>query len=192
MGERTCTAPDCREPHRARGYCHKHWRRFRKTGSTADPKKPTAEQRFWAKVDAEGDCWEWLGARWHGYGRFTLGKDSGLSAIKVAAHRWAYEYLIGPIPDGLELDHLCMNPPCVNPDHLEPVPHIVNIERSRGRFRNLSKTQCPKGHLYSGENLIVHASGGRVCRECARDSWRRYRRRIRSRPAEHSDTQAVA
>jgi hypothetical protein len=72
-------------------------------------------ERFWAKVYRGDDCWEWLAAKsTAGYGRFKVA--GGL----VQAHRFAYEDIVGPIPDGLQLDHLCRNRACVNPDHLEP------------------------------------------------------------------------
>ena len=78
--------------------------------------------RFWARVDV-GLCWEWTGSNDRGYGMFRL------DGRTVRAHRWAWETLVGPIPRGLHLDHLCRNPPCVNPDHLEPVTQPENIRR---------------------------------------------------------------
>ena len=81
--------------------------------------------RLWAKVDKSGDCWIWTGCRIrHGYGRI-----SGPGRKPLLAHRVAYELTYGPIPDGLELDHLCRNPSCVRPDHLEPVTHLENVRR---------------------------------------------------------------
>lgn len=98
------------------------------------------------------------------------------------AHRVAYEIHVGPIPDGLEIDHLCRVRCCVNPDHLEPVTHRENMRRSPswnsvGR-RQKAKTHCPKGHPYSGYNLIVTKSGCRFCRKCQNSHKRKaYRRR---------------
>lgn len=87
------------------------------------------EPRFWSKVDKADDCWIWRGHHGRfGYGLFTWAPSRGVSKVR-AAHRVAYELLKGPIPDGLVLDHLCRNPPCVNPDHLEPVPQVVNMVR---------------------------------------------------------------
>jgi hypothetical protein len=84
----------------------------------------TPEERFWAKVDANGVCWEWLAGKLPtGYGSFRVNGKS------LYAHRFAWETLMGPIPAGLVLDHLCRNPSCVNPDHLEPVTDKVNINR---------------------------------------------------------------
>ena len=88
--------------------------------------------RFWAKVrigsipahrPGLGPCWQWTASRDRdGYGRFLVGKN-------LHAHRLAYETLVGPIPDGLESDHLCRNRPCVCPAHIEPVTHAVNKQR---------------------------------------------------------------
>jgi hypothetical protein len=85
----------------------------------------TPEDRFWANVDQSGDCWLWMGARTRGYGRFEVdGKG-------MAVHRFAYELLIGPVPEGLQIDHLCRNRPCVNPAHLEPVTNRENTMRGQ-------------------------------------------------------------
>ena len=97
--------------------------------------------RFWNKVRIGptpidrpdlGPCWEWTAHRdRRGYGRFAVGSQTDGSYRSAAlAHRLAYETLVGPIPDGLEPDHLCRNQPCVNPGHLEPVTHAVNLQRS--------------------------------------------------------------
>lgn len=78
--------------------------------------------RFWARVEI-GVCWTWIGSTDRGYGVF------GAQGRYFRAHRWAWEALVGPIPEGLHLDHLCRNPSCVNPDHLEPVTQAENIRR---------------------------------------------------------------
>jgi hypothetical protein len=84
--------------------------------------------RFWSKVDRTGDCWKWTaGLTGSGYGRFRW--DGG----EVAAHRFAYELLVGAIPDGLQIDHLCRNRACVNPAHMEPITQRENILRGVGR-----------------------------------------------------------
>lgn len=107
-------------------------------------------ERFWSFVDKSGDCWIWLGARNKNYGRFNIDQ-----ATPVWAHRFSYELLIGPIPSGLHLDHLCRNPPCVNPSHLEPVTVAQNLERSgmAPATVNSRKTHCPNGHEYAGDNV---------------------------------------
>ena len=87
----------------------------------------TAAERFWAKVvnDTETGCWLWSGATTTGYGRFHLAMGLPL----VVAHRFAYETLVGPVPAGLDLDHLCRVRRCVNPAHLEPVTRRENLMR---------------------------------------------------------------
>lgn len=133
------------------------------------------DQRFWEKVDASGDCWIWIGERQRaGYGLFRVGTIDG-KRPRVGAHRWAWEYLVGPIPDGYTIDHLCKNHPCVNPDHLEPVPHSINLRRGNSlQGRNARKLECPRGHWYSPENTYQRASG-RTCRTCT-NQLRRERR----------------
>lgn len=123
--------------------------------------RPPAE-RFWPKVDKTETCWLWTGARQAGgYGRF--GGAQGL----VLAHRWAYTALVGPIPEDMTLDHLCRNPSCVNPDHLEIVTRRVNSQRGS---RNAVKTHCDRGHEFTPENTYAPPSRPNIrsCRTCRR------------------------
>jgi hypothetical protein len=92
-------------------------------------------------------------------------------------HRVAYELLVGPIPEGLELDHLCRNTRCVNPEHLEPVTGRENLMRAVSSWaaKNAAKTHCPQGHPYDEENTKVKRDGGRACRACGREFMRRKR-----------------
>ena len=120
--------------------------------------KRNVSERFFEKVDASGDCWEWTASFGRdGYGQF------GVDGKVVKAHRWVWEHLVGPIPNGLEIDHLCRKPRCVNPDHLEPVTHAENMRRG---FGNRRKTHCPQGHPYSGPNLFIDSRRFRCCRLC--------------------------
>jgi HNH endonuclease len=121
--------------------------------------------RFWQKVDI-GDCWHWTANTCHqGYGFFKL------DGRNQRAHRVAYEALVGPIPAGLQIDHLCKNRTCVNPDHLEPVTGQENVRRSAvatvARARQQSHTACKNGHDHSPENTL-RLNGYRYCRPCRR------------------------
>jgi hypothetical protein len=126
--------------------------------------------RFLAKVNLgdPADCWEWTAFRdGNGYGRLQI---DGLAA---KAHRVSYELSVGPIPDALPLDHLCRNPPCVNPDHLEPVTHRENILRGVGMGAiNARRTHCAHGHEFNDENTLVTKQGNRACRPCNTESTR--------------------
>lgn len=131
------------------------------------PKNRPTIVRFMEKVrPAESGCWQWTAyAGKHGYGRFYL---NGKGAL---AHRWSYEYHVGPIPDGLVLDHLCRNTSCVNPEHLEPVTTSENVLRGLTpqitRERALAITHCPQGHEYTAENTYT-GGRGRTCLTCKR------------------------
>lgn len=132
---------------------------------------PDQVARFWAKVEPEPNsgCWIWVGGRQEGYGRTWDGTRRQL------AHRFSYELERGPIPDGLQLDHLCRNPWCVNPWHLDPVTNRENARRGRTGWVNREKTHCARGHPYDGawasksENRLR-----RMCIQCHREKGRRY------------------
>ena len=133
------------------------------------------EVRFFSKLTQSGDCWlfENLGAE--GYGHFYVDRRPKL------AHRWAYEHLVGPVPNDLELDHLCRNRACVNPGHLDPVPHSVNILRGDSfAATNAAKTHCLRGHSFDAANTYEHG-GKRLCRACQAERCRAYRARKRAR-----------
>jgi hypothetical protein len=117
--------------------------------------------RFWAKLQLAGECWEWTGAKHdeHGYGTFVVGGGHW------RAHRWSYTQFIADIPSGYEIDHLCRNPPCVNPYHLEAVTTQVHHKRTDASKWQRAKTHCPQGHPYSGDNLR-RTPKGRYCRAC--------------------------
>ena len=143
--------------------------------------------RFWPKValnDATG-CWEWTSTKTpHGYGLLWDPDRKG----PVYTHRFAYERFIRPIGD-LTLDHLCRNPSCCNPIHLEPVPLKENILRGVSPpAHNAKKTHCPVGHVFNKDNTYVRPSTGyRSCRICQRatndrhkeyrNEWKRNKRR---------------
>jgi hypothetical protein len=163
----TCKIEGCERPHQARGWCELHYRRWRKRGdplATSTPTRATGttEERFWAKVDATGDCWEWNTEHLlAGYGRFWDGKRD------VYSHRFAWETLVGPVPAGLQLDHLCRNRACCNPDHLEVVTPKINALRGEGpSAANARKTHCLNNHEFTDENTANRSDGGRRCRKC--------------------------
>ena len=118
-----------------------------------------AIERFWQRVDRSGGpqaCWLWLaGSSTDGYGRTRVGFRTDY------AHRAAYVLLVGAIPAGLHLDHLCRVPRCVNPAHLEPVTPAENIRRGLGGPR----ARCLRGHAYDEANTRT-VNGQRWCRAC--------------------------
>jgi len=136
--------------------------------------------RFWRTVDITAgpdQCWPWMGAlNSGGYGEFTKRVGSSRSphsqVYRWRAHRVAYELAIGPIPDGLVIDHLCRVRNCVNPSHLEPVTQRVNVRRGdASRSQNLA--HCPHGHPFDDANTYVSSNGWRYCRTCRRQAQRR-------------------
>lgn len=127
---------------------------------------PAIQARFWTYVDVDPDgCWLWTGwLKSGGYGGWCAG------GLKFSAHRVAYEWTVGPIPEGLDLDHLCRVRNCVNPAHLEPVTRQENLLRGS----RSGKTHCPQGHPYTEDNIYRDA-GGRKCRICVKARVRRWK-----------------
>lgn len=126
--------------------------------NTKDP-----HSRFLEKIlkDPGTGCWNWTGTlQKNGYSTFYL------QGRTLRGHRWSYEHYVGTIPDGLEIDHLCRNRKCVNPEHLEPVTAQENSRRAM-------RSHCVNGHEFTDDNTYMHG-GKRYCREC---------RRIRNREA---------
>ena len=166
-----CTIPHCQAPNRAHGLCQKHHWRWRKYGNPLITSRPlwgfSLTDRFWAKVTKTPTCWLWTGAKSRGgYGAFNSGNNK-----IIPAHRFAYELLVGPISQGLTLDHLCRTPACVNPAHLEPVTMQINTLRGISpSAKAAAKTHCPQGHPYDLLNTYNQRDGGRVCRACHKAS----------------------
>lgn len=122
-----CSVEDCPDASDAKGYCPKHYMRWKKYGDPLGSRPRhirTDEERWQLYVDKTESCWNWTGAlTTAGYGSLTKNYQ------RMYAHRWSYEQHVGPIPEGLALDHLCRNRSCVNPDHLEPVTIGENVRR---------------------------------------------------------------
>jgi hypothetical protein len=123
--------------------------------------KPLAERLAAKSVQMETGCVEWRGAGVpQGYGHISVNRRMAYT------HRVAYELARGPIPPGHEIDHLCFNRRCVNPQHLEPVTHTENRRRSRGRGHVNLPNRCGYGHVFDAKNTGRGSRGSRVCRAC--------------------------
>jgi len=152
------------------------------------PRAKSFIQAFESRVERVPfmSCWMWIGnADKRGYGKIYF---NGKGAT---AHRAIYIHLHGEQPAGNEIDHLCRNPWCVNPDHLESVTKYENIMRGFGFAAiNASKKSCKYGHPYSGDNLFVASRGGRGCRMCEKERRLRQNaaRRERYRAAKREGT----
>lgn len=177
-----CTAEGCLNDQETKGLCNKHYQRLQKHG---DPEHVSAIRndnvaRFRAYADTSGGedaCWPWHSADKHGYGTIYI---NGAEKRYMLVHRFAYELLVGAIPEGLVIDHTCHKAAqcdlgdrcphrrCCNPRHLEPVSTAENNHRGNTwSGRNARKTECPQGHPYNDENTYWY-NGNRICRECAR------------------------
>ena len=178
-----CRVDGCEKLARCRGLCDKHYIALRRHGDPlvklSNYGEP-ADVRFWQKVDrSAGDaaCWPWTGGTGgYGHGIFYTEAGGGL----IHAHKWLWEQMNGPVPPGLELDHLCRTPGCVNPAHMEAVTHRENVLRGNAPTAlNAVKTHCPSGHAYDQANTYVGRDGSRRCRACARAYQRERRARLR-------------
>lgn len=182
MTDATCYIPSCDEPRSTRGFCDDHYGRLKRHGhplAGGPPKTLTLEQRFWAKVHKDGPipkhrpdlgpCWIWTASATSeaGYGHFA-----GPDGRTVRAYRLAYEGEKGPIPEGLVMDHLCDNPRCVRPAHLDPKTSLANVLRSPRHYAN--RTHCKNGHPFTEANTRIMRRPDRTntyrrCRQCERD-----------------------
>lgn len=165
----TKLCPGCGQPFGRGGLESRRWRLRRYCTQVCYRSRPSAP--FWTLVEKSNDCWLWMGRLdSQGYGR-----AGGVSTI---AHRKAWILLRGPIPKGLELDHLCRNRACVNPTHLEPVTPSENARRAQA-----ARTSCRNGHFRTTRSTYVDPAGSRQCRICNAAAVRRYKQRRRARRA---------
>lgn len=173
----TCSIAGCDQAAYVRGWCSAHYHRWQRYGDPLGGGPPlprlSPTKRFWSRVDQSGPiplyrpdpgpCWIWTGRLFYdGYGQLPA------AGKRVRAHRFSYELLVGPIPAGLVIDHLCRVHACVNPAHLEPVTARENVLRgTSASAMHSAKTHCKRGHPLSGDNLLILATRPeRVCRVC--------------------------
>ena len=165
-----CDIAGCANVHVARGWCGKHYQKYKKRG---DPlaeawRPPTPGERFAARAEWQGECLVWTGSPdSSGYGSLRVGGRSKF------AHRYAWEQAHGPIPDGLTVDHLCFNTLCVNVGHLRLLTRSENSRNQRSAYI----TRCRRGHPYDSENTYRTPAGNRFCRACNRAAVARYKKR---------------
>lgn len=189
MGQSTCAIDRCPQNTKARGWCGKHYHRWLRHGDPqagrAYDNMPFAE-KLEVYTERSGDCILWTGGLNNkGYG---VTGNLGRSAY---VHRLSYEHFVGPIPEGMEIDHLCRVPRCLNPDHLEAVTHSTNVARGLSpiqlRERHSSRTECSEGHPYDEANTYHPPATPdvRVCRECKRQRWREWDARRRAGQVGH-------
>lgn len=173
----------CGKPAKARGLCDKHLSRVYRHGDPHHEARIIGDdvRRFWSKVNKDGPlpaynpdlgpCWLWLGhLDEHGYGRFDHDGRHG------SAHRYSFKLANGTLPTDRhreELDHLCRDPACVRPTHLQWVTRKTNVLRGESRpAHHARKTHCPQGHAYD----FTDTYGRRRCRTCKREQARRWQR----------------
>lgn len=130
MAKGICSVDGCEKEHLARGLCTNHYAQLRRRGPL--PPRPTESERFWSKVHKTDECWIWTGALRNGYGVFNVGGRAGRA---IEAHRW-----VTNAPQGMDVDHICRNRPCVRPDHLRIATRMQNVQNHSGEAQanNLS------------------------------------------------------
>lgn len=194
----TCRRANCERVAVAQGLCDADYRRARRDGGIQMRERDPAK-RFWAKVDRTNACWPWMKALDpQGYGRV------GWGGKVLLAHRVAYMLAVGPIPDGLQIDHRCHNEDgacpggraclhrrCVNPAHLRPTTNTQNMAGGRHPGAGALRTNfCINGHEFTAENTYTW-KGQRYCRECTRARKRELPYVYRPRPSKVRTVEAT-
>lgn len=191
-----CSVPGCERDHNAKGFCRRHYDRWKATGDPGPAEiqrqiRGSVSERIAARVKIvpgplDTPCHEWQGPRNpKGYGRFSIRPGHA-----IGVPRWVLSQKLGrAVPRTHVPDHLCRNPPCVNPEHLEEVTHRENQHRSPG-LAAATRERCPSGHEYTPENTITERTkAGYEARRC-RICRRKYRTELqRRRRARHRSTQ---
>lgn len=143
------------------------------------PKPRPVIDRLAEKIDFTSHpdgCWIWQGSLVQGYGQLSVGSKADGSMTKRRAHRLLYLLVVGEVEDGLELDHLCRNRACVNPDHLEPVTRRENQRRGDTIFgRADGRPHCLHGHPWTERTTYIKPDGVKSCRICKSESAKRRR-----------------
>lgn len=176
--QRTCD--HCPRPVYAKGLCSRHYQRNLKYGDPlgGKPIYDSNLERALAKLEI-GDCWEWTGGTYSGgYGQFAITRNG--KRTTTPSHRFIYESLTQEeLPDDVQLDHLCHNRRCANPDHLEPVTAAINTQRGFGLAKQLSmRTHCKNGHEYAeGSFYLYEQRPGQFRRDCKKCNAERARER---------------
>ena len=184
MPKATCSIEGCERPAHCRGWCKNHYERWRLRGDPEWTRPSAFPENLLSRMEPQPNGCIWFtGAQdTDGYGVITIGRKLH------KAHRTAYEHFVGPIPEGMTIDHECHNADetcpggvtcqhrrCVNVEHLAIKTRGENLVASPNTWggRNARKTHCPQGHPYDEANTIINARGARECRICKRDAWRR-------------------
>jgi hypothetical protein len=160
-----CSVDGCDKKARARSFCVNHYAKWQRNGTPdGNPRISNRSLSLAARLERRSErdpvtgCWLWQGTRHGGYGYIQY------KGRRQLVHRASYKVHVGPIPNGLEIDHLCGVRRCLNPEHLEPVTHAENQRRKAE-----TKTHCVHGHEYTGDNVGV-TNGSRYCRACRREA----------------------
>lgn len=150
-----CSENECRRPRHARGWCIGHYARWRKTGTPGGPlatRYATPEEAFLARVEQDGDCLVWTGSRKaSGHGEIQVG------GRRIGTHRYAYAREHGPIPEGLMVDHICHNPPCVRVEHLRLATAGENNRNRSGPAAN--NTSGYRGVTFQAGKWVAQIGG---------------------------------